>query len=555
MANSLLTGVSGLLAHQRMLDVTGNNLANVSTTGYKAQRVMFSDIFYETLKPASRGLTGSIGGTNPVQLGSGSTTSQIHRDFSQASLESTGGVFDFAIEGDGFFVVNNGTVDLLSRSGSFGLDVEQFLVDPATGYTVRRFGTLGEATGSTPGYQVPGDPSIRIPFGATVPGSATGVIALTGNLSVESENPASASLITGVPFLTAGIAAESSTLLNDINHSLTPYVSGDSIEITIGEGNGAPTTTTLAVDATTTVGDLVDAINAELNLSTASIDNLGNIVIEADQNGSMELSVSIADAAGNTGSFNYVPTEFEIVSAGTDGARIEVPVEFFDTLGRSHVVTLEFGKTTEDHTWNVSASIPSETGTLDVEQLGQVRFGEDGSFAEIVNSTNTSIQISADIFDLDELQTIELRLASNDGFQGMTQNAGPSSVGATSDGFTSGTLHGATVSSDGTIIGTGTNGRQVPIAQLAIARVANNSGLSASGQNHFETTINSGSMQVGSATSGGRGRVLAGQLEGSNVDLAFEFTRLIIAQRGFSANARSITVADEVMEEITNIIR
>jgi len=555
MSNSLLTGVSGLLTQQRMLDVTGNNLANVSTTGYKSQRVLFSDVFYQTLRPASRGLTGNIGGSNPVQVGSGSTVSQIQRNFGQAGLEATGGVFDFAMEGDGFFVVNDGTVDLLTRSGSFGLDVDQFLVDPSTGYRVRRFGTLGEAAASTPGYQVPGDSSIRIPLGATVPGSATESIGLTGNLSVESENPAPASMITAAPFLQGALAVESTTLLNDTNESTIPYVAGDSIDITILDANGIPTISNVAVDGTTTVGDLVNAVNAALSNSTAALDELGNIVVTADANGVQTMNLAVSDAAGNTGSFDFVPSMFERLSSGSDGALIEVPVEFFDSLGRSHVVTLAFGKTSVAHVWDVTAEVSAETGVLDVTDLGEIRFGEDGSFEEIVSSTSLSIQLSLDINDLDDLQTIELRLGSEDGFQGLTQNAGTSSVGANSDGFTSGTLNSVTVSSDGTIVGSGTNGRQVPMAQLAVARVANNSGLSAVGNSQFETTVNSGAMQFGAATSGGRGRVLAGQLEGSNVDLAFEFTRLIIAQRGFSANARSITVADEVMQEITNIIR
>jgi flagellar hook protein FlgE len=113
----------------------------------------------------------------------------------------------------------------------------------------------------------------------------------------------------------------------------------------------------------------------------------------------------------------------------------------------------------------------------------------------------------------------------------------------------------ASVQHDGQVIGIGSNGRQVPIGQIAIAAVVNQSGMSAVGQNQFIVTPNSGQLNIGAGTTGGRGQVMAGTLELSNVDLAYEFTRLIVAQRGFSASARHISVTEEMLEEAGNIIR
>jgi flagellar hook protein FlgE len=103
--------------------------------------------------------------------------------------------------------------------------------------------------------------------------------------------------------------------------------------------------------------------------------------------------------------------------------------------------------------------------------------------------------------------------------------------------------------------GFATNGRRVDIAQLAVATFVNNQGLEGVGGNFYVSSSNSGVAQIGPALSGGGGEMRGGQLETSNVDVALEFTQLIVAQRGFSANARSITVASEVLEELNGIVR
>ena len=123
------------------------------------------------------------------------------------------------------------------------------------------------------------------------------------------------------------------------------------------------------------------------------------------------------------------------------------------------------------------------------------------------------------------------------------------------DGTPPGNLANIVASGDGVLHGLASNGKNFPLAQLAIASFANIDALEARGQNYYSETIGSGSPQVGSGGSNGRGQVIGNQLETSNVDIAQEFTRLIVAQRGFSANARTISVADELLEELTNIIR
>ena len=101
MTNALTTGVSGLNAHQQMLNVIGNNLANVNTVGYKARRVIFADLLYQTLRPASGPNATNIGGSNPMQVGAGVQTGQIDTLMTQGGLNQTGQPLDFAINGEG----------------------------------------------------------------------------------------------------------------------------------------------------------------------------------------------------------------------------------------------------------------------------------------------------------------------------------------------------------------------------------------------------------------------------------------------------------------------
>src|SRR5205085_12371848 len=135
----------GLRGNQQLLDVVGNNLANVNTIAFKSQSVLFADLLYQTQERATGGSSTS-GGTNPIQVGYGTTTSTIDSDFSQGALTVTGGPLDLAIQGNGFFVVNDGAQNLYTRDGAFQIDGSNNLVDAATGFKIQRFGTLGEAS-------------------------------------------------------------------------------------------------------------------------------------------------------------------------------------------------------------------------------------------------------------------------------------------------------------------------------------------------------------------------------------------------------------------------
>ncbi|MCQ1948275.1 flagellar hook protein FlgE [Arthrobacter sp. zg-Y1116] len=179
MLRSLYSGISGLRSHQTMLDVTGNNIANVNTTGYKATAVQFQD----TLSQLTQGATApgaNNGGGNPAQVGLGVLVSGITTNFTQGSAQATGRAEDLMINGEGYFITRQGTTSTYTRAGAFNVDGEGRLVSTdggiVQGWTANADGTLN--TGGAVG-------NIVLPDGAIVPAAATSEATMTGNLPSE----------------------------------------------------------------------------------------------------------------------------------------------------------------------------------------------------------------------------------------------------------------------------------------------------------------------------------------------------------------------------------
>ncbi|MCA9265638.1 MAG: flagellar hook-basal body complex protein [Planctomycetales bacterium] len=552
MANSLMTGVSGLIAHQRMLNVVGNNLANMNTIGYKVQRVRFTDLIYENIRPAASGSNNDAGGINPNQIGSGVKVGQIDRRFGQGSLELSGGLFDFAIQGDGFFTISDGNRNLFSRAGSFALDKNQSLVDPTNGSRVQRFGTVGEGTDGNPAFQTPGDSGIRIPFGAVIPGEASTMVDIAGNLNSNMKGPRPSQIRSGAAFTVGTNPADESTLVEDLDGIPTDGIA--SLEFTGITADGSTADFSVTIDGTTTLGTVLDDIRARYPGTTVDME-AGRIVMTNQENGETLLSL---DFSGKTPSDTAIPfsdQQMVSVDAGSDGDTYSVDARVVDSLGRNHTVSLLFTRRPEPNRWDVSATIPESEGEVVDGVIEDLRFDEDGLSPRVFGTDVGDAAFTFTFNDISEPQTVSINFDADGSSNGLTQTAIKSSIQYRRDGFEPGTITAISVSTDGVVQGVASNGQTVPIAQLAIAFFENNKGLQAVGDNFFEQSLNSGEPQLGTAGSGSRGIVLGGQLEGSNVDVALEFTQLIVAQRGFSANARTITISNEVLEELTNVIR
>jgi flagellar hook protein FlgE len=459
-----------------------------------------------------------------------------------------------AISGTGFFVINNGTTNLYTRAGAFDVDANNFLVDPTTGFRVQRFGTVGEATATSPGFQVPGDSSIRIPFGTAVPGQQTRTVTLQGNLSATASGPLAQVLTSAQSFTSGGgTAATSSTTLNSLDDTQSPYGTGDTLTIQTSTASGT-VTQTLAVGPTSTLGDVVNQINTQFaGAATASISG-GNIVLTAANTGpNPQLGLAISDTSGNSGVGGWANHSMTTTTVGKVADTLNTSIQVFDTQGTPHTLSLTFTKQSTANTWNLTASIPASDGTMIANQVTGITFNTDGSFSQI---TGPSPTISFQINGLSAPQTIGFNMGTSHSFAGLTQFGGSSNAAAKNqDGFAPGFLASVAVGSDGVLNGVFTNGQTLPIAQLAIATFENPGGLNREGNNYFSLSSSSGLALVGPGLSGGRGSVEQGVLESSNVDVALEFTRLIIAQRGFQVNARTISTSNEILQDLVSVIR
>ena len=176
--NSLFTGLSGIQVHQQRTNVVANNLANINTTGFKTQRANFEEQLAQTLKDAT-GPEGGVSGTNPVQAGTGVRLKSIDTNFGQGSIQTTEKNTDLALEGNGFFILQdqNGT-QFYTRDGAFGFDADGRFVNPSNGMLVMgNLATNGAFTGGATDLQ-----PIRLDLQQEIPGSGTTDIKLSGNL-------------------------------------------------------------------------------------------------------------------------------------------------------------------------------------------------------------------------------------------------------------------------------------------------------------------------------------------------------------------------------------
>ena len=252
MLRSLFTGISGLRANQTMMDTTGNNIANVNTTGYKTSNTVFEDTLSQTLKSATAG-TSNLGGTNPAQIGLGVKVAGIFTNFSQGAAQTTGRSMDLMIQGDGFFVQNLGNTASYTRNGSLSMDNLGRLVGVDGG--IMQGWMVDDTTGEINTNGSAGD--ISIPLAATLPGGATKTVKLAGNLPSDttSTTPIESSITVyneiGVP----------RTLTMKLSHVGAAGSNDWSVELS--DGDSATTTTpisfsspTQATPPTATLGDV-----------------------------------------------------------------------------------------------------------------------------------------------------------------------------------------------------------------------------------------------------------------------------------------------------------
>lgn len=181
MLRSMFSAIAGLRNHQNYMDVVGNNISNVNTTAFKGSRVAFQDILYQTIRGAS-GPAENRGGINPAQIGLGSMVAGVDTINSQGNLQSTGRITDFAIQGEGYFILGEGARSYYTRDGAFDLGTDGSLLNPNSGMKVR--GWAADTAGAIDTNQAPG--YITIPMGNAMAARPTAAAAITGNLDARS---------------------------------------------------------------------------------------------------------------------------------------------------------------------------------------------------------------------------------------------------------------------------------------------------------------------------------------------------------------------------------
>ncbi len=241
-------------------------------------------------------------------------------------------------------------------------------------------------------------------------------------------------------------------------------------------------------------------------------------------------------------------------NAATHSSSIDV----FDSLGSKHTVRMEFRKTAVDtatgSTWDMLVSVP-EPATIDTtapynEKTGSIRFNNDGSLATY-NPPN--ISFSANNGSAPD-QQISLSFGTANAFDGMTSfDSSSGTSGISQDGFTGGDLVGIRIDQSGTVVGSFSNGRSFGLAQVGMAKFTNNEGLATEGGNTYTQTANSGDPIIGTAATSGRGFIQSSALEASNVDLSLALTQLIIIQRGYQANGKTITTSDQLLQTLIGL--
>jgi flagellar hook protein FlgE len=307
------------------------------------------------------------------------------------------------------------------------------------------------------------------------------------------------------------------------------------------------------VDGTFEIPDnglqLSDIMAASSGSLPAPWDTPGNIIIKSAADGYGVQLLAINDT--NTLDLNIISTITQDMTA-THSTKDNI----YDCQGIAHTFEVVFKKVGEN-SWRWEAFFPNEPDLIPDPSNGFIQFGPCG---KLITPDSVEISVPYSVTGAKDAKvTLDFSGKSfgyTDVIEGITQYGSPKTTKAYfQDGYAMGVMNDFSVAKDGTINGRYTNGKTIPLYRLALATFSNPNGLERVGNTVFSVSANSGMAQIGVPMEGGAGEINGGYLEMSNVDISEEFTRLILAQRGFQANARIVTVSDSILEELVNLKR
>jgi len=492
MLRSFFSGISGLRSHIMAMDVVGNNIANVNTPGFKCGRVSFKDTLSQTLSGAKAG-SDTYGGVNPMQVGLGMTIASIDQNFNQGSLQSTGVATDLAIQGDGFFVVGEGTNYFYTRAGVFNVDNQQNFVSAQTGDLV--YGWID--TNSDGRISTSQDELGWINLDRRGDGAITNVLS-SATTPVQGANEGDASL--------GDITTTGTTISDTWTVECTDATGPGYAEFTItGENTGV--------------------------LGTADVSS----VFSNASLGSFSINGGTQTQASNTFTFGAADLTFTATGYGAGGNNITVELR---NSGPNATPSVSVSGN------NVIVNLETDGAAAILSQASEVvaLIAASGAASALVTATSTT---DGTVTALTRTSLVGGSGANlGDSFTFTTTAAGDASA------------INISINETGTIIGVFENGTTEEIAQVALARFSNPQGLTKIGETKFAESPSSGmGFPVLESGTGGSGTILSGFLEMSNVDLSQEFTSMIIIERGFQANSRIITTGDEMIQELLALKR
>ena len=642
--------LGGLRASSVDLEVTGNNIANASTVGFKRSRTEFGDVY-----------SNSFFGGGDTAIGDGVSVQKVRQIFSQGNVSFTDSNLDLAITGSGFFVLSDQGEAKYSRAGQFSVDKDGFMVNN-TGMRVQGFqanesgsvsGVLGDlvvdaselppvrTTNVTAAFNLNSAEDVLTQSGTTIDadGTSVGVVqAGTQNgypsqtINVNSANGTTTQIVTAAN-ATAGSIASQFSLLDDVTATSSTSASisaasyannSGAMSISVNGIRFQPTGATTALQ----LADLGTAINASALVGvTAVTDTNGDLRIIQDQGADLIFGF----AGGATDTFEVlgddpIPTAITLGNAqpqASVGGRVSIVLDegasltngsattplittftgqpfinnsfsptdpssynhatsttIFDSLGNSHVMTSYFVKqqssVTGTNTWQMHVQIGNEDvgdpliGTEPSRATFNLVFNEDGSLNDVLSddiliSNWDPLDASGvpngaarplNVVDGGTLPVPNPPTSSNFevDISALTQFGSPFAVNDLSqNGFTTGRLVGLDVDESGVLLSRFSNGQSLILGQVALANFNDVGGLSPDGDTSWVQSFASGDPIVGAPGTASLGLLTSSAVEASNVDLSNELVNLIIAQRNYQANSKTIETANTVQQTILNI--
>ncbi len=605
----LSVSIAGLDAAQKTMDVASNNLANASTLGFQRSTANFADVFSND--PASNPATA---------VGSGVVTSAVSRDTTAGSLETTGRVTDMAINGRGYFLVRDpsatGNNFSFTRAGSFGLNANGFIVDPA-GNQLIGYGALNTGNVDANGNAIMAPNTTAAPValqvtpqfnnGATLPdgtiaGQETQVLSFSGPAAASGNlNVGGVSVAIKQGDTTAQIAAKvQSTLSADpafAHRTVTVTGTGDNSQVQVvfaaSEGGVAalsvdtPVAISPSVSTTTPFSASAEVQTATLPISVAigdtyqiSVPVIGStplsVSITASSTNPADLVNQINAAITNAANGNSVPSaDIPNVTEGANGGPLTFTYANGQVVGSSVAIQSGSNKPGESFGTVTKASIGQTTQK--VEQISIQAATADASVnvagitvnvsagdtaATVANKIQTALQTAYPLrtVTIDANNNVDMQFTAAEGDGALVQpqytNKAPTkgTAAVTIQGSLAPVLmQGVSISAKGEVMASYSNGATYTMGFIALANFPSDAGLKDTGGNLFAQTGASGAATITPAGAPSAGNIMSGQLEQSNVNITSELMSVITAQQIYNGNARAIQTMMDAVTKITDL--